>query len=45
LETGVRQAAALSLYRTAGFEPIAFYGEYCLSPETSICLGKELPIR
>ncbi len=43
LETGVRQAAALALYRQTGFEPIPLYGEYCLSPETSICLGKDLP--
>ena len=42
LETGVRQAAALALYRRAGFEPIPLYGEYCLSPDTSICLGKDL---
>jgi len=42
LETGVRQAAALALYRKTGFKPIPLYGEYCLSPETSICLGKEL---
>ena len=42
LETGVRQAAALALYRATGFRPIPLYGEYCLSPETSICLGKEL---
>lgn len=42
LETGVRQAAALVLYRTTGFHPIPLYGEYCLSPETSVCLGKEL---
>jgi GNAT superfamily N-acetyltransferase len=42
LETGVRQAAALALYRATGFQPIALYGEYCLSPDTSICLGKEL---
>ncbi len=42
LETGVRQAAALALYQTAGFGRIPLYGEYCLSPETSICLGKEL---
>lgn len=44
LETGVRQAAALALYRTTGFHPIPFYGEYCLSPETSVCLGKELVV-
>jgi putative acetyltransferase len=42
LETGIRQAAALALYRATGFQPIPLYGEYCLSPETSICLGKEL---
>ncbi len=43
LETGVRQAAALALYRATGFYPIPLYGEYCLSPETSVCLGKNLP--
>jgi len=42
LETGVRQTAALALYRATGFQPIPLYGEYCLSPETSVCLGKEL---
>ncbi len=42
LETGIRQGAALALYRATGFQPIALYGEYCLSPNTSICLGKEL---
>src|SRR5436189_3855200 len=42
LETGVRQAAALALYRATGFQPIPLYGEYCLSPQTSVCLGKEL---
>ena len=42
LETGVRQHAALALYRGAGFHPIPLYGEYCLSPETSVCLGKDL---
>jgi len=43
LETGIRQTAALALYRATGFQPIPLYGEYLLSPETSICLGKELP--
>jgi len=42
LETGVRQAAALALYRSTGFHPIPLFGEYCLSPETSVCLGKDL---
>jgi GNAT superfamily N-acetyltransferase len=42
LETGVRQGAALALYRATGFQPIPLFGEYCLSPETSICLGKDL---
>src|SRR5947207_7534106 len=40
LETGVRQAAALALYRATGFHPIPLFGEYCLSPEASVCLGK-----
>lgn len=42
LETGIRQAAAIAVYRGTGFRPIPLYGEYCLSPDTSICLGKEL---
>ncbi len=45
LETGIRQEAALALYRATGFRPIPLYGEYCLSPETSICLGKEISPR
>jgi putative acetyltransferase len=44
LETGVRQTAALALYRATGFRPIPLYGEYCLSPDTSICLGKDLSV-
>src|SRR4030095_10694994 len=36
LETGVRQAAALALYRATGFHPIPLYGEYLRSPETSV---------
>jgi putative acetyltransferase len=42
LETGIRQSAALGLYRATGFQPIPLYGEYLHSPETSICLGKVL---
>lgn len=42
LETGTRQTAALALYARCGFEPIPLFGEYRLSPETSICLGKSL---
>jgi len=42
LETGVRQAAALALYRATGFHAVPLYGEYRLSPETSVCLGKDL---
>ena len=42
LETGVRQAAALALYRATGFQLVPLYGEYCLSPKTSVCFGKEL---
>jgi putative acetyltransferase len=42
LETGIRQAAALALYRATGFQSIPLFGEYLRSPTTSICLGKEL---
>jgi GNAT superfamily N-acetyltransferase len=42
LETGIRQAAALTLYAATGFRPIPLFGEYRLSPDTSVCLGKEL---
>jgi GNAT superfamily N-acetyltransferase len=45
LETGIHQHAALALYRATGFHPIPLYGEYCHSPDTSVCLGKELPVR
>ncbi len=45
LETGVRQTAALALYRATGFRPIPLYGEYCLSVKTSVCLGKTLVVR
>lgn len=42
LETGIRQEAALALYARCGFERIPLYGEYLLSPATSVCLGKVL---
>jgi GNAT superfamily N-acetyltransferase len=42
LETGIRQLAAVALYKAMGVAPIPLYGEYCLSPNTSICLGKDL---
>ncbi len=42
LETGTRQSAAIALYRATGFQPIPLYDEYCLTPETSICFGKDL---
>ena len=42
LETGIRQVAAVALYKRCGFAPIPLYGEYCLSPDTSLCLGKTL---
>jgi putative acetyltransferase len=41
LETGIRQEAALALYRQAGFAVIPAFGEYVDSP-TSVCLGKDL---
>lgn len=43
LETGTRQLAAIALYKAAGFRIIPLYGEYLGSPETSVCMGKELP--
>ncbi len=45
LETGTLQHAALALYRNVGFAPIPLFGEYRLSPDTSVCLGKELDAR
>jgi putative acetyltransferase len=42
LETGIRQIAALALYQATGFRPIPLFGEYRHSPDTSVCLGKNL---
>ena len=42
LETGTRQRQAVALYEAAGFRQIPLYGEYLNSPETSLCLGKDL---
>ena len=39
LETGPAQVAALGLYRRAGFEPVAPWGDYADSP-TSRCFAK-----
>lgn len=41
LETGIRQARALSLYGRAGFTRIPPFGEYGGSP-LSVCLAKDL---
>jgi putative acetyltransferase len=41
LETGPRQAVALRLYATAGFLPIAPFGEYVDCP-LSVCMARDL---
>jgi putative acetyltransferase len=41
LETGTRQLKAIALYRGAGFNRIARFGEY-VSSELSVCMGKDL---
>jgi GNAT superfamily N-acetyltransferase len=41
LETGNRQQAAQSLYRSAGYQEIPRYGEYVRS-ELSVCFEKNL---
>lgn len=41
LETGNRQADAVSLYRSAGYEPIEKYGPY-VDDERSLCFEKRL---
>jgi GNAT superfamily N-acetyltransferase len=42
LETGARQPESIAVYRRAGFEQIALFGEYLNSPLTSLCMGKSL---
>lgn len=42
LETGVRQAAAIQLYRTRGYVEVPPFGEYVHTPATSYCMAKEL---
>lgn len=41
LETGMRQPEAISLYLSAGYEPIPGFGHYCGS-ELSRCFGRVL---
>jgi len=41
LETGVRQLAAIALYRRCGFIDVERYTEYVDSP-LSLCMGKDL---
>jgi GNAT superfamily N-acetyltransferase len=41
LETGIHQAAAIGLYRRAGFTPADCWGEY-LTSSTSVCFEKLL---
>ena len=43
LETGTYLAAAIALYRSAGYVPIPVYGEYVGNP-LSICFEKRLPV-
>ena len=42
LETGTRLAPAIKLYESMGFVRIPLFGEYTLSPNTSLCFGKSL---
>ena len=41
LETGTRQQEAIRLYESAGYQPIAKYGEFSDNP-VSICFEKRL---
>jgi GNAT superfamily N-acetyltransferase len=42
LETGARLARAIKLYEAMGYTRIPLFGEYLLSPDTSLCFGKTL---
>lgn len=42
LETGTRLTPAIKLYESMGYGRIPLYGEYLLSPDTSLCFGKSL---
>jgi len=42
LETGTRQHEALGLYQSHGFRVIPLFGEYLDSPDTSVCMAKNL---
>lgn len=42
LETGTRLASAIKLYEAMGYARIPLFGEYLLSPDTSLCFGKSL---
>jgi ribosomal protein S18 acetylase RimI-like enzyme len=41
LETGIRQEAAIALYRGMGYNQIPAWGEYVGSP-VAVCMGKLL---
>ncbi|GAB7047829.1 GNAT family N-acetyltransferase [Catenuloplanes indicus] len=43
LETGGYLPVAMSLYRSAGYEPIGPYGDYLAGPH-SVCFEKRLPV-
>jgi putative acetyltransferase len=43
LETGTYLPAAIGLYRSSGYEPIATYGEYVRNPH-SVCFAKRLQL-
>ncbi|RZL48076.1 MAG: GNAT family N-acetyltransferase, partial [Pedobacter sp.] len=41
LETGIRQADAISLYQKCGYQSIPNYGQY-IGVDNSVCFEKEL---